>query len=45
MACCLMYRGDVVPKEVNAKIAEMKTHREVEFVDWGPAGFKCGINY
>ena len=24
MACCLMYRGDVVPKDVNAAIATKK---------------------
>ena len=25
MACCLLFRGDVVPKDVNAAIATMKT--------------------
>ena len=25
MACCLLYRGDVVPKDVNAAIATIKT--------------------
>lgn len=44
MACCLMYRGDVVPKEVNAAIALVKTKRTIQFVDWCPTGFKCGIN-
>jgi len=45
MACCLMYRGDVVPKDVNAAVAAIKTKRTVQFVDWCPTGFKCGINY
>jgi len=27
MACCMMYRGDVVPKDVNAAIATIKTKR------------------
>merc|ERR1712070_215637 len=39
MACCMMYRGDVVPKDVNAAVAT------IQFVDWSPTGFKCGINY
>jgi len=26
MACCMMYRGDVVPKDVNASIATIKTN-------------------
>jgi len=44
MACCLMYRGDVVPKEVNEAVGIMKTKKSVQFVDWCPTGFKCGIN-
>ena len=40
MACCLLYRGDVVPKDVNAAIATIKTKRTIQFVDWCPTGFK-----
>ncbi|RCN28476.1 tubulin/FtsZ family protein [Ancylostoma caninum] len=40
MACCLLYRGDVVPKDVNAAIASVKTKRTIQFVDWSPTGFK-----
>jgi len=45
MACCLLYRGDVVPKDVNTAIATIKNKRTVQFVDWCPTGFKVGINY
>uniref|UniRef100_UPI00358F7A97 tubulin alpha chain-like n=1 Tax=Myxine glutinosa TaxID=7769 RepID=UPI00358F7A97 len=45
MACCVLYRGDVVPKDVNAAIAAIKTKRTIQFVDWCPTGFKVGINY
>jgi tubulin alpha len=45
MATCLMYRGDVVPKDMNAAIATVKSKNAVQFVDWMPTGFKCGINY
>uniref|UniRef100_A0A915EH72 Tubulin/FtsZ 2-layer sandwich domain-containing protein n=1 Tax=Ditylenchus dipsaci TaxID=166011 RepID=A0A915EH72_9BILA len=45
MAVCLLYRGDVVPKDVNAAIASIKTNRSIQFVDWCPTGFKVGINY
>jgi len=44
MACCLMYRGDVVPKDVTAAVAVMKTKKTIQFVDFSPTGFKCGIN-
>jgi len=44
MACCLMYRGDVVPKSVTQAVSTMKTKSTVQFVDWSPCGFKCGIN-
>ena len=40
MACCMLYRGDVVPKDVNAAIAAIKTKRSIQFVDWCPTGFK-----
>ena len=36
MACCLLYRGDVVPKDVSASIANIKTKRTIQFVDWCP---------
>lgn len=45
MGCTVMYRGDVVPKDVGAAICIMKTKRTVQFVDWCPTGFKVGINY
>jgi tubulin alpha len=45
MACCLLYRGDVVPKDVSSAIAIIKTKRTIQFVDWCPTGFKVGINY
>ena len=45
MSCCLLYRGDVVPKDVNASIANIKTKRTIQFVDWCPTGFKVGLNY
>ncbi|KAH1021685.1 hypothetical protein HUJ04_011168 [Dendroctonus ponderosae] len=43
--CRIDYRGDVVPKDVNAAIATIKTKRTIQFVDWCPTGFKVGINY
>lgn len=45
MAVCLLYRGDVVPKDVNAAISQIKVNKTVQFVDWCPTGFKVGINY
>ncbi|KAK3859802.1 hypothetical protein Pcinc_034105 [Petrolisthes cinctipes] len=45
MACCLLYRGDVVPKDVNAAIREARTKKNISFVEWCPTGYKVGINY
>jgi len=45
MAACLLYRGDVVPKDVNAAISAVKSNSSIQFVDWCPTGFKVGINY
>ncbi|CAB3235714.1 unnamed protein product [Arctia plantaginis] len=40
MACCLLYRGDVVPKDVNGANAALKRRAGIRFVDWCPTGFK-----
>ncbi|XP_017781209.1 PREDICTED: tubulin alpha chain-like [Nicrophorus vespilloides] len=45
MSCCLLYRGDVTPTDVNNAITNIKNKRSIMFVDWSPAGFKVGINY
>merc|ERR1711998_657191 len=45
MSCCLLYRGDVTPKDVNAAVATTKGKRTIQFVDWAPTGVKVGINY
>ncbi|KAI8482147.1 Tubulin alpha-1A chain [Branchiostoma belcheri] len=45
MVKCDPRHGDVVPKNVNAAIANIKTKRTIQFVDWCPTGFKVGINY
>ena len=44
MARCLLYCGDIVPKDVTAAIASIKTKSSIQFVDWCPTGFKVGIN-
>lgn len=44
MACCVLYRGDVVPKDINSAIASIKNKHRIRFVDWCPTGFKIGIN-
>ena len=44
MACCMLYRGDVVKTKANAAITAIKTKRSIQFVDWCPTGIKIGIN-
>lgn len=44
MSCCMLFRGDVMPKDCNNAIAQIKSRRAVQFVDWCPTGFKLGIN-
>jgi len=45
MSCCMLFRGDVVPNDVNAAITKIKTKRTIQFVDWCPTGFKVGLNH
>lgn len=40
MACCLLYRGDIIPKDVNFAISCIKQKKGIQFVDWCPTGFK-----
>jgi len=44
ISCCLMYRGDVQPKDVTDSIKNIKSKQSIQFVDWCPSAFKCGIN-
>ena len=44
MACCLLYRGDLVPKDITQSIEHIKGLSSVQFVEWCPTGFKVGIN-
>jgi tubulin alpha len=45
MSVCLLYRGDVVVKDMNSSVATIKTKSTVQFVSWNPTGFKQGINW
>lgn len=46
ISCCLLYRGDVSPTDINNAIANIKSKRTtIQFVEWSPTGFKVGINY
>lgn len=44
MSCCMLYRGDIVPKDVNAAISVLKSKKHITFVEWSPTGFKIGVN-
>jgi len=45
MAASILYRGNYVPKDIGYAISTLKTRRHIQFVDWCPTGFKCGIDY
>ena len=45
MACYLLYHGDMIPKDISATTATIKTKCIIQFVDQCPNGFKVGINY
>lgn len=43
VACCLLFRGDVATREVQSAVANVRTKRTIQFVDWCPTGFKLGV--
>lgn len=44
VSCCLMYRGDIVQKDVNDALKVMRTKQNIQFVEWSPCSFKIGMN-
>lgn len=40
MACCLLFRGDVNPNDINSSINIIKNMKSIRFVSWSPTGFK-----
>ncbi|KAI6661015.1 Alpha-tubulin [Oopsacas minuta] len=44
MACCLLYRGDILPNDITRSIEHIKELNSIKFVEWCPTGFKVGIN-
>lgn len=44
MACCMLYRGHVIPRDINDTISAIKSNKYINFVEWCPTGFKVGIN-
>lgn len=45
LCCCLLYRGDVKPTEINRAVREIKYKKSIRFVEWSQTAFKVGINY
>ncbi|CAL6057715.1 Alpha-tubulin [Hexamita inflata] len=41
----VIYRGDVVPKDVSIFLNHIKGNRTVQFADWCQTSFGAGINY
>ncbi|KAF7495299.1 Tubulin alpha-3 chain [Sarcoptes scabiei] len=46
ISCCLLYRGNVTPKDVFSSVNDIKSNRRepIEFVKWSPTGMKTGIS-
>ena len=45
ISCCVLYRGDLVPSDVNKAIASVKTKKSIKMVTWVRSNFKVGITY
>lgn len=45
MACGLIYRGDVAPKDICPALCCIKVKKTINFVNWCPTGLMCGIDY
>jgi len=45
LAGCLLYRGDVSPKEVYSSVRGLKENNNIQFAECSPNSFKIGMNY
>ena len=45
LAGCLLYQGDVSPKEVYSSVRGLKENKNILFADVSPNSFKVGMNY
>ena len=43
LSCCLLYRGDVRPRDATKAIEHIRNQSTCRFVDWIPCSFKVGI--
>ncbi|KAI6646560.1 Tubulin alpha-1C chain-like isoform X4 [Oopsacas minuta] len=43
LSCCLLYRGDVLPRDATKSIEHIRNQSNFRFVDWIPCSFKVGI--
>ena len=43
LSCCLLYRGDVLPRDTTKSIEHIRNQSNFQFVDWIPCSFKVGI--
>jgi tubulin alpha len=44
LACCVMYRGDLMPATINRAMQDLTKIKNPQFAPWVPSGFKVGIN-
>lgn len=44
LACCVMYRGDLMPATINRAMQTLTSEKKPMFAPWVPSGFKVGIN-
>lgn len=45
MSCCLLYRGNINPNDVNNTIKSLKGKKDIQFVNWSPTGFKVNKSF
>eukprot|EP01119_Soliformovum_irregulare_P000108 TRINITY_DN10091_c0_g1_i1.p1 TRINITY_DN10091_c0_g1~~TRINITY_DN10091_c0_g1_i1.p1 ORF type:complete len:437 (+),score=64.08 TRINITY_DN10091_c0_g1_i1:88-1398(+) len=44
MSCALIYRGDVLPKDISNTLTPLRKSKALRFVDWAPSGISCAIS-
>jgi tubulin alpha len=45
MACTVTFRGDIIPRDTNRCVNEIKRDKNIQFISWCPGPFRVRIDY
>ncbi|CAD8130497.1 unnamed protein product [Paramecium sonneborni] len=44
LSCSILFRGNIIPRDVSYTISQLKNQITIRFADWAPTGFRVRMN-